>query len=427
MKKLNLIELNEINFEIIKRYILEYPKAFKGFERLVDLINFETTSEHIYEHIEPWIQWASVHTCKGYDQHQIFRLGDIVNYKGDQIFEQIERRGFIVGCLSPMNTDNRLSKPAYFIPDPWTNTKPDNSTLSKVIHKTIKQAVNDNSEGKIKLATYAALIWLILTKTQKKNWFTYLKLYSLRKKRWNKALFLDLLLSDVFIYLKKINRENFSCLFLNGFAHIQHHYVLNSIMYEGPLKNIPAYISENDDPFHDAMIVYDRIIFDLFKNFDEKFIFATGLRQIPVDKKIIYYRLKDHAKFLTALGIKNFEVEPRMTRDFLIIFNNSNDLEEAEQILSQIKFKEKPLFSEIEHRANSLFVTLTYSDPMENQALLKHNKQTLNLSEEFIFVANKNGHHDSLGYIFTNFKTKILKTGDHVSYIGKEILKFFEI
>jgi hypothetical protein len=64
---------------------------------------------------------------------------------------------------------------------------------------------------------------------------------------------------------------------------------------------------------------------------------------------------------------------------------------------------------------------------MENQALLKHNKQTLNLSEEFIFVANKNGHHDSLGYIFTNFKTKILKTGDHVSYIGKEILKFFEI
>ena len=169
MKKLNLIELNEINFELVEKYISEYPKNFQGFEKLHDLMRFETSSEKVYEHIEPWIQWSSVHTCKTYSQHQIFRLGDIVNYQGDQIFEKIEKAGYLVGCISPMNTENRLSRPAYFIPDPWTNTTSDSSVISKAVHQALKQAVNDNAKGKLNLSTYISLIWILLTKTQKKK------------------------------------------------------------------------------------------------------------------------------------------------------------------------------------------------------------------------------------------------------------------
>jgi len=35
-----------------------------------------TLSEEVYEHIEPWIQWVSVHTGKSYAEHKVFRLGD---------------------------------------------------------------------------------------------------------------------------------------------------------------------------------------------------------------------------------------------------------------------------------------------------------------------------------------------------------------
>tara|TARA_Y200000002_G_scaffold375221_1_gene377159 strand:+ start:2862 stop:4145 length:1284 start_codon:yes stop_codon:yes gene_type:complete len=427
MKKLNLIELNEINFAIVKKYITEHPGRFQGFEKLLDLTNFETSSEDAYEHIEPWIQWTSVHTCQTYNQHQIFRLGDIVNYENDQIFEMIEKAGYLVGCMSPMNTENRLLKPAYFIPDPWTNTISDSSIMSKVIHMAIKQAVNDNSKGKISLSTYISLIWILITKTQRKNWLTYLKLFKLRKKSWNKALFLDLLLSDAFIYLKKKNKENFSCLFLNGFAHIQHHYLLNSKMYDGDLSNTPDYIDKYDDPIHDAIKIYDKIIFDLLNQFNERFLFATGLRQVPVYKKVIYYRLKNHVKFLTALGVRNFEVEPRMTRDFLVKFKNSVDLENAARLFSTIEYKGKPLFDEVEQRVKSLFVTLTYSDLVQFNDVIKLQGRTLNLFEEFVFVAIKNGHHDSLGYVFTNFKPEVFKSNDHVSVLGKEILQYFEL
>ena len=425
MKKINLIELNEINFEIVKKYTSIYPGEFHGFEKLLDLKNFETSSEDVYAHIEPWIQWSSVHTCQTYNQHKIFRLGDIVHYKNNQIFEMIERAGYQVGCMSPMNTENRLVNPAYFIPDPWTNTSSDPAIMSKVIHRAIKQAVNDNSEGKISMSTYISLIWILLTKTQTKNWLTYLKLFRLRRKRWVKALFLDLLLSDVFIHLKKKKKENFSCLFLNGFAHIQHHYFLNSKIYDGELANTPEYINKYDDPIHDAIKIYDMIIFDLLEEFDEKFIFATGLRQVPVYKKVVYYRLKNHVKFLTALGIRNFNVEPRMTRDFLVNFKDSHDCDHAAQLFSSIEFKGKPLFDEVERRVNSLFVTLTYSDLVNLKDTIKLQDRTLNLFEEFVFVAIKNGHHDSTGYVFTNFKPKILKSNDHVSVLGKEILQYF--
>ena len=132
MKRFNLIELNEVNFDIVRKYVEERPGYYQGFEKLLNLTSFNTSSEKSYDQIEPWIQWPSVHTCKTYAQHKIFRLGDIVNYTGEQIFEKIERAGFFVGCVSPMNASNKLKNPAYFIPDPWTNTVCDSSFTSRI-------------------------------------------------------------------------------------------------------------------------------------------------------------------------------------------------------------------------------------------------------------------------------------------------------
>ena len=80
-KYLILIQLNEINFDIVQKYIELFPKRFEGFKRLIDGMHSDTLSEEIYEHLEPWIQWVSVHTGKTYNQHKVFRLGDIVNSK----------------------------------------------------------------------------------------------------------------------------------------------------------------------------------------------------------------------------------------------------------------------------------------------------------------------------------------------------------
>ena len=68
-------------------------------------------------------------------------------------------------------------------------------------------------------------------------------------------------------------------------------------MYNGSVKNSQSYIDIKDDPISDAIKVYDRIIINLLENSDEKLILATGLRQVPIDKQEIYYRLKNHQRF----------------------------------------------------------------------------------------------------------------------------------
>ena len=427
-RKLNLIELNEINFDIIKLYVNTNSQQFPGFSMLFSLKEFRTFSEERYELIEPWIQWASVHTEKSYSEHKIFRLGDIVDFKGRQIFEVIESLGFKVGCVSPMNANNKLKNPSYFIPDPWTDTHADPSFISRNLHKALRQAVNDNAEGRVAKKTYIAILLGFLLHTQKKNWPVYIKLFLNRKKRWNKALFLDLLLSDIFISYSKKKSADFSTIFLNAFAHVQHHYILNSKFYDGEIVNPDSYISEGDDPFLDAMKVYDRIIFQLLSTLKGNNIFATGLRQVPVEKQVNYYRLKNHESFLKLLDLKDFIVEPRMTRDFKLTFNNKISEERAISILDDLYFNDEKLFDEIDIRDGSLFISLTYSKVITENCRLRINGSEINLFEEFVFVALKNGHHDAEGYVFTDLETKIFKNKSellHVKSIGTEARLFF--
>src|SRR5688500_9437712 len=103
---LYVVELNEINFDYVERY-----SASGHLPHLTKLIHRHglstTVSESTYEHIEPWIQWVSAHTGKTFEEHKIFRLGDIVDSNIDQIWEVLERKGVSVGAVSPMNAANR--------------------------------------------------------------------------------------------------------------------------------------------------------------------------------------------------------------------------------------------------------------------------------------------------------------------------------
>ena len=181
-KKLILISLNEINFDLAKKYIKKYK--FKNFKYLLSekFQNYTTSSEKKYELLEPWIQWVSVYTGLSADEHKIFRLGDVVNQNTDQIFEKIEKLNFKVGAISPMNASNQLKSPSYFIPDPWTQTNSDESFWSKIIAKILSETVNQNAKNKIKLSTLLVLVIIILKFVRFRKYFTFFRRDSKPKK-----------------------------------------------------------------------------------------------------------------------------------------------------------------------------------------------------------------------------------------------------
>ena len=70
-----IIQFNESNFDIIKKYSNKYD--LPNFKKLLNSNTFASTkSENKYEYLEPWIQWYSFYTEMPYEDHNVFHLGD---------------------------------------------------------------------------------------------------------------------------------------------------------------------------------------------------------------------------------------------------------------------------------------------------------------------------------------------------------------
>lgn len=431
MKRMVLIELNELNFDAVSYYIAN-GEYLPGFEKLIaNGINL-TVAESDYKNLEPWVQWPSVHTGKTYAEHNIFRLGDIVSSTDEQFFEKVERNGFNVGAVSAMNAANRLTDPAYFIPDPWTRTPCDSSFFSRRISDAVSQAVNDNSQGKLTLQTIFNLGVTFMSLVSPGRYISMVKYaFTALGKPWRKALFLDMILYEVHKTLFDRKSAHFSTLFLNAGAHIQHHYFFNSCYVTEPeLTNPDWYIARDEDPFLEMLKVYDEMLVDFLQVKNMEFIVATGLSQKPYESVNFYYRLRDHATFLKNVGVQFTDVAPRMTRDFLVSFESEDEARLAEELLKNIIVDNHTrLFEEVDNRGADIFVVLTYSSEITNETIVSSRGENFPLANFVTFVAIKNGEHQSRGFAF--FSKGITEfaplSGSHVSGLHNTVLQYFGI
>ncbi len=68
------------------------------------------------------------------------------------------------------------------------------------------------------------------------------------------------MLADIHLTLWKKHKPDFSSLFLNSGAHIQHHYLFNSKAYAGIIKNPEWYCPKDYDPLIHILLEYDKQI-----------------------------------------------------------------------------------------------------------------------------------------------------------------------
>lgn len=426
-----LLGLNELNFDYIKFYINQ--GLLPNFKKIFNIQKpIETVSEKEYRLLEPWVQWITVHTGQPFDKHKVFRLGDIVNNPQlSQIFEELENEGLSVGAVSPFNAENRLNNPSFFVPDPWTKTNPSGNWIVKALYKAVHQSVNDNANSKLNLKSIVSLGLGLLLYVPISRWFHYLKTVSKAKKPGAKAVVLDSLLADVHLRLWKKHKPDFSNLFLNSGAHIQHHYLFNSKAYQGNLKNPEWYCPDGFDPLIQILSEYDYQIGKLLKLKNVKIIIATGLHQQPHKHLTFYWRLKDHVKFAEMIGVKNFsEISPRMSRDFLIKFKGEADALKAEGLLNSFyTFKDNIKLFEVDNRGTSLFVELVYPNDIEDNDSIYSKESNVKLErfKSYIaFVAIKNGEHNGIGYLTSNFDLKINKDFIDLKDL-KDLIKKFSL
>jgi hypothetical protein len=395
------LELNEINFDFVERFIA--AGKLPNFRRLLESTQLtRTVAEKEYPFLEPWIQWPTVYSGLAYSDHGVFRLGDVVEKTHPQIWEELEAEGLSVAAISPMNAANRCHAPAFFLPDPWTGTTTVADAKTARLWGLVGSLVNANASEKLGFASIGRQLGPLAAGYLRPS-STPRHVRILAKAlghKWAKAAFLDSLLYDVAMTLIGRHRPDYVSVFMNAGAHIQHHHMFDSTIYQGEHRN-PAWYSsaaENDeDPLLFIYEVYDEIVGDLMRRPEHHVLITTALSQVPNPREHYQYRLVDFPGFLSRAGVHDAAIEPRMSRDFLLTFDSRAAAESAIAKLADVKVAGKPLFK-VDDRGLTLFCQVGYFGRREALAGGSICGAVADFSNDLVLVSIENGIHQTTGF-----------------------------
>lgn len=396
--KVLLIELNEFNPELFRHAAKSLN--LKNLSNLLKLRHCETFTEEKkeFEGLDPWIQWPSIHYGKPAIEHKVKTLGDNTVNNFPQIWDQIYKKGnnwIVFGAMNARLHYKDLKNT--FIPDPWSYKQMAYPSYFENLISLPRYGSKNYSD-----INYKKLFPKLL-KTF--FFFSKFKYFDISRKiisKIIKALFtcglnihsfatlLDYTYTLLFDYTKQNNESNFSLLFLNHIAHLQHQFWINS------------------DEFHPQMKfglqICDECIGILLKNIhkDEIIFIANGLRQEKYIKSNLYiYRQKNPYLFLSKIGIKNFEIMQNMTNEGHILFKSNLDMSNSLNLLKQAKLSSgKKLFNVEVRQKNIIFYNLKIRGFVKRDEVILIKDNSYSFYSLFDLICKRTGVHDSKGDIF---------------------------
>lgn len=412
---MHLIQWNEARIDILQKYINQ-GKCHNFKKLLKNSVTKETKSDANLEHLEPWIQWYSFYSGEKASQSKVFHLTDAIYINEDNLVHKASKKKSIA-VFGAMNM--RFKKTfKLFIPDPWSDQATIGNYFDKKISYTIKNLVLNNSKKSLNLNSLYGLLFLVMYSIgsiQIKDYFKIIFAF-LRKDKPALTAYFDLLF---FIYshkrVKKI-RPDICFTFLNGTAHIQHHYLLSSPHILG--DNPKWYVEAKKDPLLEHFLILDKLAKYVVDN-NINYEIVTALGQSELKEPSFYYRLDDHQKVLDkylkpANLMIDISITPLMSRDFIV---QSKDISSGDlkKYLSNIKIKTKdgifhPVFGKYDELdLNRLFVSVTIPFEIMDCHKIFYIKDSdefeIGSKSDFTFVAIKNSGHSSKGYWISNTNT----------------------
>lgn len=397
-KDMFIVQFNEVNFDLVKKYgCNELPRLF---DLLSNLHEVETTSEQRYEHLEPWIQWVSLYTGQPYRKHGVFHLGDYKTLANRDLFANAKKKGKKIGMFACMNHPGVEGE--YFLPDPWSLCDVNGDTELKYLDEIMRFVVNRNSGLKIpwKMLPKFLLIFRRLDCPVKYRLLTDMLYAIATRNRGQLAACLDVLLLCFAIDKHTKLGLDLTGVFLNGVAHIQHHYMFSSKVVNG--NNPSWYVKPGKDPLLECLKIYENAFGWLSKQ-GLKVAVITGLSQLPVAEPEFYWRFTDHQNFIGRLFHKSVSIQPRMSRDFHIYFENETDAQAGINVLKECKIETGkstvPAFGFLEIYGTEVFATFIYAGGT-SEVTLRSGQKSLPLKGNITFLASKNAEHQQRGWAF---------------------------
>ena len=407
--KLLVLELNEFNFNILKKYSKKYN--YKYIKKITNFYHTKTTTKDVYSgnnnqygYLDPWTQWVSIHTLANSKKHKIKNLGDVPELKIKQIWELKKNTNFYI--WGPMNASRRKSNNVkLFFPDPWVfSEKAYPKNLNKIL-EPIKKTIKNRGSGNIfkKIISFFSIILILskylglldVVKIISKTFFDFFKI------RKNYVFFCNWEYLCLKVLIKMIkNEKNFiSIYFINSLAHMQHHYWQKK-NYSKEIKYCLNYL--------DVMIKH------VYENKNFNILIINGLSQKNVEnEKLCLYEQKNHSNFLKKLGINFKKIEKLMTNDAFIFFNDEKETIRCKEILNNIRFRNKNIFHVQIVDNKKIFYKTNFIKKVKKNDILIDNTNKLRFLDYFNFVTLRRGIHTQSGDILSEKKIFPKKIQNH--------------
>lgn len=418
-RKLILLELNELTPRLMSRFIDE--DVLPNFRRLRDESQvFLTDAGEDPPLLEPWIQWATVHSGVPYAQHGIQHLGDSHRTGVPAVWDCVSRSGRNVWVCGSMNTWHAPDPNGAILPDPWArHVRPTPRELDPYFD-FVRAHVLEYTRDEVPM-----------TKQKLFAFFKFMRQHGLRlgtvvaiarqitteqfaETRWKRAAILDRLQFDLFRWYYKKNGPALSAFFSNSTAHYQHVYWRN--MEPTLFSNAPRK-SEQSVHQHSVRFGYqqmDRMVGEVFRMADPAtvIVMLSALSQQPCLKYEAtggktYYKPTDYHEFLRFSGIDSTKcsVEPVMSEEFHIRSADSVYVAQIEQRLKCLRVSGQPAirFRRDENGVIGGCAIFTEVPPDE---MLTNGCVTTPFSRIFYHVdLTKSGMHDRPGLLWVRDPT----------------------
>ncbi len=394
------LQINEFNPELM-RIAAERLQA-PNLQRLLRMHHTRTTTADKEERfgLDPWVQWVSIHTGRQSHEHGIAHLGDVPDLHFPQIWESLDQFGVRSGVWGAMNARRGSAHHcAFFFPDPWTFSEeayPAHLNHLLALPRYYSKNYGD-LDRRLLLRNAIRLLRFCLRPGVAAALLPMIgKIVGpvLRHGLPDYLLFVlfDLINARLFAHYWRRTRPDFSVLFMNSLAHLQHHKWTDE---EGL-----------SDEMAIAFGIFDQALGILFDALSDEpvWLVANAFSQHCTYANNEYlYRQRNPERFLQQCGVRFERVEQAMTNDGHLFFATEQDCQQARTILDSAHIGGMPAFHVDASAADNkrLFFQFIRWEPIPDDATLTINDRDLPFHGLFEKVTRRTGSHLQDGDIFS--------------------------
>ncbi|HEY6359902.1 MAG TPA: hypothetical protein VIX63_02295 [Vicinamibacterales bacterium] len=377
-----VLELNELTPSLMQRFMAEGKLPnFSRFYREANI--YTTTAEETPPHLDPWIQWVTVHTGLNFRDHGLQRLNEGHTLKTPRIWDLMNASGKRVWICGSMNVGTSRPVGGAVMPDPWTTlVRPFPEALEPYFAFVQRQVMEHTSEqrgfGVRELSRF--LLFMVTHGLSPDTIGAVVRQLTDERRsgaRWKRAALLDQLQFDVFSWYWRRLRPDFATFFLNSTAHYQHLY-----WREMDPSAFTAPPTEAHSLMYRTAIEYgyrqmDRLVGRVLGMVDGNttIVMATALSQQPClmfeshgGKN--FYRPAEWSRITALAGITDpYTASPVMAHQFHLYFDSPAVAERAAERLTAVRFGDRQALAVAQNGAG-LFVGCRIYEPLTTKARL---------------------------------------------------------